>query len=75
MEAFVDLGYGHDPRLGNALEIIRQKQDEQGRWALEFEYSGKSWVDFGSKKEPNPWVTLRASRVLKKVDARPIPEK
>jgi hypothetical protein len=53
--------------LKNAIAIIRDKQDENGRWALEFEYSGKTWVDFGAKKQPNKWVTLRALRVLKAV--------
>jgi hypothetical protein len=69
VEALVALGYGSDPRLQNALRIIREKQDENGRWALEFEYSGKTWVDFGKKKEPNKWVTLRALRVLKAAGA------
>jgi hypothetical protein len=68
VEALVALGYGNDPRLANAIEIIRQKQDEQGRWALEHDYTGKTWVDYGSTKEPNPWVTLRALRVLKKIE-------
>ena len=68
VEALVGLGYGKDPRLANAVNIIRQKQDEQGRWALEHEYIGKTWVNFGEKKLPNPWVTLRALRVLKKVE-------
>jgi hypothetical protein len=67
VEALVALGYGADPRLKNAIAIIREKQDENGRWALEFEYSGKTWVDFGAKKQPNKWVTLRALRVLKAV--------
>jgi hypothetical protein len=66
VEALFLLGYGNDPRLANALELVRQKQDEQGRWALEYDYAGKTWVDFGPKKQPNPWVTLRALRVLKK---------
>jgi hypothetical protein len=65
VEALVSLGYGGDPRLGNALELICQKQDKDGRWALEYDYTGKIWVDFGHKKAPNKWVTLRASRVLK----------
>lgn len=64
-EALVGLGYGHDPRLANALALIREKQDAQGRWPLEYDYSGKTWVEFGKKKEPNKWVTLRALRVLK----------
>lgn len=65
VEALVRLGYGRDKRLANALTIIRDKQDEQGRWPLEYEYAGKTWVDFGSKKQPNKWVTLRAARALK----------
>ncbi|MFZ6027413.1 MAG: nitrogen fixation protein NifH [Chloroflexota bacterium] len=64
VEALVLLGYGRDPRLANALEAVRQKQDAQGRWLLEYDYCGKTWVDFGPKKQANPWVTLRALRVL-----------
>ena len=66
-EALVRLGYGNDPRLANALKIIREKQDSQGRWLMEYDYSGKTWVDFGPKKQPNKWVTLRALRVLQMV--------
>ena len=67
-EALVGLGYSDDPRLANALAIVRQKQDREGRWALEYDYAGKTWVDFGAKKQPNSWVTLRALRVLKKLE-------
>ena len=52
----------------NALAIIREKQDPQGRWLMEYDYTGKTWVDFGAKKQPNKWVTLRALRVLKAVE-------
>ncbi|MBN1430124.1 MAG: nitrogen fixation protein NifH [Anaerolineae bacterium] len=65
VEALVGLGYGSDPRLKNALTLIREKQDAQGRWPLEYDYTGKVWGDFGAKKQPNKWVTLRALRVLK----------
>jgi hypothetical protein len=61
------LGYGRDPRLANALQLICDKQDSQGRWNMEYNYTGKTWVDFGPKRMPNKWVTLRALRVLKKV--------
>jgi hypothetical protein len=66
VEALVNLGYGHDSRLANALNVIRNKQDAHGRWLLEYDYAGKTWVDFGNKKQPNKWVTHRALRVLKK---------
>jgi hypothetical protein len=48
-DALVRLGYGQDPRLANALKLIRDKQDSQGRWPLEYDYTGKTWVDFGAK--------------------------
>lgn len=67
VEALAGLGYGQDPRLAGALALIREKQDDQGRWALDYDYTGKIWVDFGEKKQPNKWVTLRALRVLKQV--------
>jgi hypothetical protein len=63
-EALTALGYANDPRLANTLEIIRSKQDEQGRWQLEYNYDGKTWMRFGKMKEPNEWVTLRALKVL-----------
>jgi len=66
-EALVGLGYDNNPRLANALNIIREKQDSQGRWLLEYDYTGKTWADFGTKKQPNKWVTWRALRVLKTV--------
>jgi hypothetical protein len=64
-EALTGLGYAKDNRLANTLKIIREKQDENGRWLMDYDYSGKTWVNFGAKKEPNKWVTLRALRVLK----------
>lgn len=69
LEALVGLGYGGDRRLENALRIVREKQNPQGRWALEYDYTGKTWVSFGVKKKPNKWVTLRALRVLKAIDS------
>jgi len=68
VEALVGLGYGRDPRLANALQLIREKQDDKGRWALEYDYPGKTWVDYGPKNEPNKWVTLRALKALKGVE-------
>jgi hypothetical protein len=66
VEALVGLGYGQDSRLAGSIELIRSKQDEHGRWALEYDYAGKTWGDYGVKNEANKWVTLRALRVLKR---------
>ena len=65
VDALVALGYASDPRLAHALQLIRDKQDQRGRWVMEYDYTGKTWVDFGPKKAPNKWVTYRALKVLK----------
>lgn len=68
-EALTGLGCGGDPRLAGVLEIIRSKQDAQGRWPLESELrASMDWMDFGAKKQPNKWVTLRALKVLRAVN-------
>jgi hypothetical protein len=64
VDALVRCGYGGDPRLANALQYIREKQDAHGRWALEYDYAGKTWIKVGRKRQPNKWVTLRAMQVL-----------
>jgi hypothetical protein len=61
----VQAGYGEDPRLSNALELILGKQDDQGRWTLENAINGKMWADIEEKRKPSKWVTLRALRALK----------
>ena len=66
-EVLAALGHGTDARLGNLVGLIRQKQDSAGRWSLEYDYANKTWVDWGAKKQPNKWVTLRALRFLKQV--------
>jgi hypothetical protein len=68
-EGLVSLGLGRDKRLLPLLSLICEKQNAHGQWLLEYDYTGKTWVDFGAKKEPNKWVTLRALRVLKAAGA------
>ncbi len=65
VEVLVLHGYGKDPRLANAMELVRKKQDGQGRWSMEYDLTGKTWVDYGPKRQPNKWVTIRALRALK----------
>jgi hypothetical protein len=66
-EAFTALGYGGDTRLANTIDLILSKQDENGRWSLEYiDKNRKMWLIYGSEGKPNKWVTLRALRVLKR---------
>jgi hypothetical protein len=57
------LGVGQDPRLGQALEDLRAKKDESGRWTLA-ETPNNMWVPVGRVGHANKWVTLRALEVL-----------
>jgi hypothetical protein len=72
------LGYGSDlleallalvevgvvPNQERALQTIRQKRDEAGRWRLEHALTG-TWADFGAQGTPSKWVTIRALQVLR----------
>jgi len=65
-EALTGLGFGRDPRLAGTLRLIQSKQDANGCWALEYNYTGdKVWLNFGPKNKPSKWVTIRALRTLK----------
>jgi hypothetical protein len=65
LEVLAALGKAQDTRLDRALELVGKKQDEQGRWRMEYSYNGKTWVDIEEKGKPSKWITLRALRVLK----------
>jgi hypothetical protein len=67
VETLCRLGLGKDPRLAQAVELVRSKQDTQGHWALEYDLTGKTWINAGVKRQPNKWVTYRALRALKEV--------
>ncbi len=65
LEALLSLGLAGDRRLDTALELVKSKQDAQGRWKMEYSYNGKMWSDIEKKGRASKWVTLRALRVLK----------
>lgn len=61
-----------DPRLAEAIEVVRSKRDETGRWALEWSVRGPSLLALDAGPgEPSRWITLRALRVLHWWNQRP----
>ena len=70
LEVLSSFGFASDPRLGPALEFVLSKQDQEGRWKLEYTYNGKMWVDVEEKGKPSKWVTLRALRVLQRTGVK-----
>ena len=65
LEALAETGCGGDPRLSEAVDLVLSKQNEQGRWKMEYSYNGKMWADVEQKGQLSKWVTLRAIRMLK----------
>lgn len=64
LDYFRDAGGPPDPRLAGAVELVRSKRLDDGRWALDRVHPGR--VHFGLEEvgEPSRWNTLRALRVL-----------
>lgn len=59
-----------DPRLAEAIEIVRRIQRKDGRWALQHSYKGKTYFELERLRAPSRWNTLRALRVLRWWDRR-----
>jgi len=65
LEHFRTLGADPDPRLAEAVELVRSKQQADGRWLLENPHPGMAWFTMEDEGEPSRWNTLRALRVLR----------
>jgi len=65
LDYFRSVGGTPDPRLHEAVELLRSRQQPDGTWLLENTYPGK--VHFALEDgdgRPSRWNTLRALRVL-----------
>lgn len=64
-----DAEAARDPRMAEALDLVRSKQDEDGRWMLENPHPGERHFDLDAGEgHPSRWNTLRARRVLRWFD-------
>jgi len=54
-----------DPRMAEAVDVVRSKQQPDGRWLLDRMHRGRVHFAFeGDVGQPSRWNTLRALRVL-----------
>lgn len=66
LDYFRDAGAAPDPRLGEAIELVRQKRQADGRWLLENTHPGAVHFELeDGDGAPSRWNTLRALRVLR----------
>lgn len=54
-----------DPRLAEAINLVANARDPEGRWPLQNTYKGKTYFELEPVGGPSRWNTLRALRVLK----------
>ena len=71
LEYLRNAGVAPDERVAEAIELVKSKRDDDGRWTLETQYPGviPVQIDEGEGR-PSRWNTLRALRVLKWYSAK-----
>ena len=78
LDYFQAVNAPRDPRLSEAIGIVRGTRRKDGRWSLQHSYKGKTYFELERLGYPSRWNTLRALRVLNWWDqgdaAPPTPE-
>jgi hypothetical protein len=70
LDYFRRTGAGPDPRMAEAIEVVRSKRGPDGRWPFERTHPGAVHLDLeDGVGTPSRWNTLRALRVLDWWDA------
>ena len=60
-----DAGHNRtDERLAEAIDVVRRNREPDGRWPLQIDHGGESWIQMEAAGEPSRWITLAALRVL-----------
>lgn len=54
----------YDPRMDDALQLLRAKCRPDGKWPLQAKHPGQVHFDMEKPGQPSRWNTLRALRVL-----------
>ena len=65
-----------DPRLAEAVEVVRAARQPDGTWVQERRHPGRVWFDIDVEPgEPSKWLTFFGTRVLRWWDgSTPPPE-
>jgi len=67
--AFHD-GIAPDPRLADAIEVVRGARQSDGTWIQERRHKGRVWFEMDVPRgEPSKWLTFFAARALEWWDA------
>jgi hypothetical protein len=64
LDYFRSVGAAPDPRMADAIALLKTRRGEDGRWSLNKPWTGRVFFDLELLGEPSRWNTLRALRVL-----------
>ncbi len=64
LDCFQFAGVDHDPRMQDALDILKEKRRNDGKWPVQAKHTGQTHFDMEKTGGPSRWNTLRALRVL-----------
>ncbi len=67
LEHFRAAGAPADPRLGDAVAVIRRARRRDGTWPVQRSHPGRTWFRM-EQAGSSRWATLRALRVLRWLD-------
>jgi len=65
LDYFRAVGAPRDSRVGEAIDIVRERRHRDGRWFLDRRYRGKTHFKLERLGAGSRWNTLRALRVLR----------
>jgi hypothetical protein len=69
LDYFGAAGQPFDPRMEEALQILRRKRRRDGTWPLQARHPGELHFEMEQPGRPSRWNTLRALRVLMRYDS------
>ena len=61
-------GVRYDPRMQDALDLLKKKRLKDGRWPVQAKHPGQTHFDMEQAGDASRWNTLRALRVLQRFD-------
>ena len=65
LDYFQSVRANYDERMNDAIEILKAKQQPNGRWVAYRGWPGRVFLELEKAGEDSRWNTLRALRVLK----------
>jgi hypothetical protein len=65
LDYFQFAGVNYDPRMGDALDILKAKRRVENKWPVQAMHPGQTHFDMEATGGPSRWNTLRSLRVLK----------